>query len=134
MAIVDYSGIPLSVCLESATPHESQLVEGTLRKRHFKNLPQRIVGDKAYDSDSLDAQLARRYRIELIAPNKSNRKKRTQDGRALRRYKRRWKIERFFSWMQSYKRVATRYDHSDIVFEGMVQMATALILLKFLRL
>jgi hypothetical protein len=36
--------------------------------------PKKLIGDKAYDSDPLDAQLAE-LGIELIAPHKRNRKK-----------------------------------------------------------
>ena len=40
--------------------------------------------------------------IELIAPHRKNRvRPATQDGRALRRYRRRWKIERLFAWMNT---------------------------------
>jgi hypothetical protein len=45
------------------------------------------VGDNAYDSDKLDAEL-RQYGIELIAPHRRNRKNKTQDRRRLRRYSR----------------------------------------------
>ena len=39
----------------------------------------------------------------MIAPHRKNRKKgKTQDGRKLRRYKRRWKIERLFAWLQNF--------------------------------
>jgi hypothetical protein len=62
-------------------------------------LPERLTGDKAYDSDRLDAEL-RGQGIEMIAPHRRNRKKpATQDGRPLRRYKRRWKIERLLAWL-----------------------------------
>jgi len=33
-----------------------------------------MIGDKAYDSDPLDAELAK-FDIEMIAPHKANRKK-----------------------------------------------------------
>lgn len=57
-------------------------------------MPKRLVGDRAYDSDPLDAELAVQG-VQMIAPHRSNRKKpKTQDGRVLRRYKRRWKVER----------------------------------------
>jgi transposase len=47
----------------------------------------------------------------MIAPHKSNRKKApTPDGRRLRRYKRRWKIERLFAWLQNFRRIAMRFD------------------------
>jgi len=54
--------------------------------------------------DQLDAELAQRG-IELIAPHRRDRKRKTQDGRPLRRYRRRWKVERLFAWLQNYRRV-----------------------------
>ena len=69
-----------------------KLVEETLDKRFTEEKPERLIGDRAYDSDPLDARLHKQA-IELIAPHKFNRKKpATQDGRVLRRYKRRWKV------------------------------------------
>jgi len=61
--------------------------------------PTRIIGDRGYDSDALDAQLAKRG-IEFIAPHRSTGRYITQDGRPLRRYCRRWKIERLFAWLE----------------------------------
>ncbi len=64
-------------------------------------------------TDPLDKEL-REQGVELIAPHKSNRKKaRTQDGRALRRYKRRWKVERLFAWLQNFRRILVRYEYHD---------------------
>jgi len=61
-------------------------------------LPKKLIGDLAYDSDPLDEELRQNHRVELIAPHKKNRSKtKTQDGRAFRRYRRRWKIERLFA-------------------------------------
>jgi transposase len=69
--------------------------------------------------------------VELIAPHKNNRiKSSTQDGRQLRRYKRRWKIERFFAWLNAFKRVITRYDRSIERFQAFVHLAFAYILLR----
>jgi hypothetical protein len=59
-----------------------------------------LIGDRAYDSDPLDAEL-RKDGIEMIAPHRSNRSKPpTQDRRRLSRYMRRWLVERFFAWIQ----------------------------------
>jgi transposase len=70
-----------------------------------EELPEKLIGDKAYDSDELDEELAQ-LGIELIASHKRNRKEaKTQDGRKLRRFKRRWKVERFFAWIQNYRRI-----------------------------
>jgi transposase len=92
--------------------------------------PERLIGDKAYDSDPLDAELKERG-IELIAPHKSNRKKApTQDGRPLRRYKRRWKIERLFAWLQNFRRIAMRFDFHDENYLGFVHLGCIRILLR----
>ena len=106
------------------------LVEATLAQRHVAALPQRLIGDKAYDSDPLDARLARQG-IELIAPHKCNRvKPKTQDGRVLRRYRRRWKIERLFAWLGNYRSLVVRYERHVENFHALVQLACCLILLR----
>ena len=68
-------------------------MEAVLAGSFLDELPERLIGDKAYDSDALDQTLAEKYGVEMISPNRSNRKQKTQDGRPLRRYRRRWKIE-----------------------------------------
>ena len=49
----------------------------------------------------------------MVAPHKKNRKKQaTQDGRRLRQYKRRFKVERFFSWLEDFRRLVVRWEYS----------------------
>jgi Transposase DDE domain len=94
MAVADRNGLPVSVYVESATPHEITPALSTLLHLVVPDAPQNLVADNAYDSDRLDAEL-RLYGIELIAPHRRNRKNPTQDSRRLKRYKRRWNLERF---------------------------------------
>lgn len=130
MAVADSAGLPIAIHACSASPHEVTLVEDTLDQRHTRATPQRIIGDLAYDSDGLDRRLAQR-RIELIAPHRSNRiRPATQDGRPLRRYRRRWKIERLFAWLHNYRRVSTRHEFYLANYLGFAQLACILILLK----
>jgi len=130
MAITDAGGAVLSVSVESASPHEVTLVETTLEDRFIEELPERLIGDRAYDSDPLDEQLAQ-MGVEMIAPHKSNRKKKkTQDGRKLRRYKRRWKVERFFAWLFNYRRSIVRYEYKEQNFKAIILLASSMILLK----
>ena len=132
MAIADAFGIPIAAHIESASPHEVTLVEATIDSGFTQYAPDRIIGDKAYDSDGLDEQLSNERGIELIAPHRNNRKKpNTQDGRTLRRYRRRWKIERLFAWLQNYRRLVVRYEYHADNFLGMVQLGCAIILLRF---
>jgi len=129
MAVADRQGLPVAVCVESATPHEVKLAESTLIQMVVPEAPQNLIADHAYDSDKLDARL-RRYGIEVIAPHRSNRKNRTQDRRRLRRYRRRWKIERLFAWLQNFGRLVVRYERYAENFLGMIHLGCCLILLR----
>jgi len=132
MALADASGLPLCVCAASASPHEVTLVEETLDGRFVFEKPERLIGDRAYDSDPLDAQL-REEGIEMIAPHRRNRKKpKTQDGRKLRRYKRRWKIERLFAWLGNFRRLVIRYERRAENYLGFVRLGCIVILLRYL--
>jgi transposase len=105
MAIADGHGFPLSVYVASASPRETKLVEPTLDQRFLVEAPKRMIGDRAYDSDPLDQRIHERYGVQLIAPHKFVRvAAATQDGRVLRRYRRRWKVERSFAWLHSYQK------------------------------
>ncbi len=89
MAVADRAGLPVAVHTAAAAPHEVSLVRATLAQVFTSERPRRLVGDRAYDSDQLDAEL-REQGVELIAPHRSNRSKPvTQDGRQLRRYRHR---------------------------------------------
>jgi len=100
MAAADRNGLPGSICTESATPHEVTLAMSTLLQMVVPDAPQNLIGDNAYDSDRLDAEL-RSYGIEVIAPHRRTRRNSTQDGRRLKQYRRRWKIERLFAWLRN---------------------------------
>jgi transposase len=130
MAFSDGSSSPLALHIESASPPEVTLVEETLASGFLKEKPERLVGDKAYDSDPLDEALLEQG-IEVIAPHRKNRKKKkTQDGRKLRRYKRRWKIERLFAWLQNFRRLVVRHEYKAENFLGMAQLGCIVILLR----
>ncbi len=92
-----------------------------------------MIGDKAYDSDALDARLYTERGIELIAPHRGNRQRApTQDGRPLRRYRRRWLVERLLAWLQNFRRLVTRYEYHAENFLGFVQLGCIVILLRHL--
>lgn len=101
-----------------------------LKAFFLDELPARLIGDKAYDSDALDAELRQEYGIELIAPHKCNRLIPTQDGRPLRRYRRRWKVERLFAWLQQFRRITTRHDRFIENYIGFLHLGCIVILLR----
>jgi transposase len=128
MAVADRSGLPIAVGIESGQRNEQKLVVGTLKRSFLKKaLPKILIGDKAYDSDPLDRELAA-MGIEMISPHHPRRRRKTQDGRKLRRYKRRWKVERLFAWIFRSRRLVTRYEQKSDNFLGLVQLACAQIL------
>jgi transposase len=130
MAVADGAGFPVALSVGSASPHEVRLVEETLEKRLVDNKPERLIGDRAYDSDPLDKRLVEQG-ILLIAPHKRNRKKpKTQDGRSLRRYRRRWKVERLFAWLQNYRRILVRYDRFLENYLAFVHLACIVIFIR----
>ena len=130
LAIVDRHGLPLSVSTHAASHHEVTRVQLSFEFYLLEAKPEHPIGDRAYDSDGLDAALAEEG-VNLISPHRKNRKKRkTQDGRQLRRYERRWWVERFFAWMQWKRRLLTRWEFYAENFLGFVQLAAMTVLLR----
>jgi transposase len=139
MVVVDGAGVPLGDHLHSASPAEVRLAETTLAairvgRRHRAGRPRqkplRVIADKAYDSDPLRKRLRRRG-IQLICPHKKNRvRPATQDGRALRRYKRRWIIERTIAWLGNFRRLVVRYDRSLQIYRAFFHIACFMIVLR----
>ncbi|MGB7848080.1 MAG: IS5 family transposase [Candidatus Acidiferrum sp.] len=139
MVVVDGEGVPLGKQLYSASPHEVRLAEETLAsirvsRRHRAGRPRekacRVIADRAYDSDPLRERLAARG-IELITAHRWNRSKpRQQNGRALRRYRRRWKVERTMAWLGNFRRLVVRYDRSITVYEAFFHIACFMIVLR----
>jgi transposase len=138
MVVADGKGVPLGVQLASASPNEVTLIEPTLetvavprsgRGRPRKN-PKRLIYDKAADSDPLRTRLKKRG-IDLICPHRINRTKpKRQDGRKLRRYKRRWKIERSIAWIANFRRLVVRYEREITMFYAFVHVACLLIAVR----
>jgi hypothetical protein len=119
VAIATDHSLPPAVSIQSASPHESQLVDHSF----LEELPERLIGDSAYDSDALDDHLLETYGIELIAPHPSNLKRITQDGRPFRRYSRRWcrlgsRIDRSSRLREASRRQALRIHHEWIANRG----------------
>jgi transposase len=132
MAIAESSGLPVAVHAASASPHEATLVKDTLDDCFVGEKPARLIGDRAYDSDPLDAILHVEG-IEMIAPHRKGRKKRqTHDGRKLRRYKRRWKVERLFAWLGNFRRLVVRYERRAEKYLGFVRLGCIVILIRYL--
>jgi transposase len=131
MVLMDGDKTPLGVLITAANESEVNHIERLLQASVVP-LPEelRLLYDGAADSDPLRERLATNG-IELICAHRSNRvKPPTQDGRALRRRRHRWKIERTNAWLQSYGRIALRKDRIGSIFLGWVQLACLFTILK----
>ena len=111
--LLNKKSIPISFLLDSSRPHELKHVEELLNKVEKKFMPKKLIGDTAYDSDKHNKLLSSKYGIELIEPHRKNRVNFTQDGRALRRYKRRYLVEQFFSHLQNFRKLVVRYEKNQ---------------------
>jgi transposase len=93
--------------------------------------PERLVCDKSYDSDGLRERLWFERDIELVCPHRRNRRRAPlQDRRKLRRYKRRWKVERTFAWLGNFRRLVVRYERSLKMYRAFFHVACLVITLR----
>jgi transposase len=135
---VDGQGVALGNLLKAVSPAEVTLVEAALEtiavprqgQGRPRQCPTRLIYDKACDSDALRTRLAKRG-IDLICPHRCNRMKPPlQDGRELRRYKRRWTVERTFAWLGNFRRLVVCWERYIAMYNAFFQVACLLITLK----
>jgi transposase len=131
MVVGDGGSLPLGILTASASPAEVGLLIPTLEAMTAD--PERIehlTADKAYDSDRLRLTMAERG-IDLIVPHRKNRKRpKIQDGRKLRRYRRRWKIERLIAWLGNWRRLLLRWERDVVIYQGFLHLVCAMIVMK----
>lgn len=137
MVLVDGEGVPLGIHLSPANPSEASLAHATLDNVAVprsgpgrpRKKPERIIADKGYDARALWSSMKKKG-IDFIAPHLSNRKRIFQDGRKLRRYKRRWIVERTNAWLFNFRRLVVRYERKLDNFRAFIHIACALIALR----
>ena len=66
MGMTDAFGFPIAVNAASASPHEITLLNDTLDVCFLENIPDKIIGCRAYDSDKLDKTLEKERANLLI--------------------------------------------------------------------
>jgi transposase len=136
--VVDGQGVPLGNLLASASPAEVTRLEPTLETIAVprngpgrpRQKPERVIYDKACDSDPLRQRLAKRG-IALICPHRRHRvQPPLQDGRKLRRYRRRWKVERTFAWLGNFRRLLVRWEVDITMYQAFCHVACLLMTLR----
>jgi putative transposase len=85
------------------------------------------IADKGYDADHLAERIAAAGTEVVIPPRRNRTHRRAYDADL---YKERNRIERFFSKLKQFRRVATRYDKLLANFMGFVKLAAIAIWLR----
>jgi len=67
-----------------------------------------VIADKGHDCDDLRDELEAEELVALIPHRKGRVRPSRTDGRRLRRYRRRWMVERTHAWLQSYRGLPVR--------------------------
>jgi transposase len=122
--LIDGEGLPMGIDVHSARPAEVRLIESLLDQHVLDEHAPRLIYDRAADSDPLRDRLAGDG-IQLICPHRKGRRKRhpAQDGRVLKRYRQRWKVERTIAWLGNYRRLLIRHERDPYLFRAFVQLA-----------
>ena len=112
-------------------PSGSKLVEGVLiqaPRPEDRSVP--LIADRAHDSDPLGERL-KQSKWDLICPHRKSRKRaKTQDGRKLRRYRRRWTIERTIAWLGNLRRLLVRHEFYATMYDAFMHLACAMICIR----
>ena len=99
----------------------------------FRMLSDRIealLADKGYDADAVRAQIAAAG-VEAVIPSKRNRRAPVPHDRE--KYRWRNQIERLFSKLKNWRRVATRYDKTKESYLGFVAIASIQLWIPFVH-
>lgn len=126
--VTDGRGLPLGVAIAAANRSETEVIEEALDDIPVP-LPEAVplVADRGYDSDPLRDKLRERG-IDLLSPHRKNRTKPSRnDGRKMRRYARRYVVERTNAWLHSYRRLAHRWEYYSFMYFGFVRLACIVI-------
>lgn len=121
--LADAAGRLVGVRLTAGQRHDAPQALPLLGER----APAYVVADRAYDSDTLVASLRTRGTQAVIPARRKRRRPRTYDQA---RYAQRHPIERLFSRLKQFRRVATRYDKLDIHFLAFVHLAATVLWLR----
>jgi transposase len=131
MLVTAAGGLPVAADVYSARPAEVTLTEPVLAPlKADPGSPVPLLADKAFDGDPRRVRLLE-LGFDLVCPHRANRSRPpVQDGRKLRRHRRRGRIERTFAWLKANRRLQVRHERLAGMFRGFLQLACVLICLR----
>lgn len=110
--------MPLRLGLTAGQAHDAPAALALLDRLQPRTI---VLGDKAYDGNAIRDLIEIQGAVPNI-PAKSNRKWRPCFSKML--YRERNQVERFFSKLKHFRRIATRYDKLADNFLAMVKLAS----------
>jgi len=122
--VVEASGLPLGLAVAGANVSEKELLMPALEDVPVEVPPSTpVVADKGYDSDHLRDQLEDAHYTPVIPHRKNRVKPSRNDGRRLRRYRHRWRIERTNAWLHCYRGLAVRWAYYSFMYVGLAYLS-----------
>jgi transposase len=127
-ALVNEDSLPIAIQLESANPHEIKCAPALLEL--VEDMPPIIVADRGYDYDSLRDHVDE-CGSKLLSPHRSTRSRPPRDQEQIgRHYRQRWRVERLFSWLAGFRRLATRWEANPLNYNSWLCLAVSLIYVR----
>jgi len=136
--LVDRNGLPLVCTVSPANIHDSRLYKPTLEAFEIPEVqvhPTIISADAAYDAQEI-RHYNRKRRIKSNIPVNRRSRKHPKRGRPFwfdpELSKKRSAVERFFSWIEAFKKVASRYKRYEHSFLGLIHPACSVMIARVL--
>ena len=122
--ITDASGLPLGLEVAAADISEQKLLIPALDDVPVEVPPGTpVIADKGHDSDALRDEIEQAGCTPVIPHRKNRVKPSRNDGRRLRRYRHRWRIERTNAWLHCYRALAMRWSHYAFMYVGLAYLS-----------
>ena len=131
LVVADGKGVPLACRAASGSTAEVKVAPPVFAEFEGpKDRPIPVIADRAYDSDAFRAELHSQG-LELCCPHRRGRKRKaTQDGRKLKRYRHHWIMERTIRWISNFRRLIVRHERYSFLYQGFLHLACILIFLR----
>ena len=117
--------------LESASVHDLKAARPTLaglcvprRRGRPRTRPQGLAADRGYDSIAFRSYLAARG-IRHSIPMRRRAVRRFRTHRQLSGN--RWKVERFFAWLNGFRRLGIRFERHSFIYHAFLILAAIVI-------
>ena len=122
--VAEAGGLPLGLATDAANVSEQELLLPALDDVPLE-VPEGtpVIADKGHDSDPLRDELEGEGFVPVIPHRKNRVRPSRNDGRRLRRYRRRWKIERTNAWLHCYRGLAVRWAYYPYMYVGLVYLS-----------